>query len=301
LEVELFSVVMLGHHLETGEEVAIKIVTKSETDDEEMSNEISVMAAVNHPNTVRYIEMFVDRDDYYVVLERISGGELFDKIIELSVYEETEAANAIRQALDAINYMHERGYVHRDLKPENLLLSSKDPDAQIKIADFGFATKIEGQLSEYLGTPPYMAPELVILYDESINGSYGKPVDMWALGCILYILLSGLHPFQMDDEEEMIDLIASGELEWLGDGWDNVSEGAKDLVSKMICADPNTRITASEALQHPWISELGSKNVLNVQDALRRFQLRKKFKGVVFSVMAGNRLKRSFKVDTSKN
>jgi len=283
----------LAHHKQTRQEVAIKIVTKSETEDDEMFNEISVMAAIDHPNTVKYHEMFLDDDDYYVVLERISGGELFDKIIELSVYEETEAAIAIQQALSAINFMHERDYIHRDLKPENLLLSSKEPDAQIKIADFGFATKIEGeQLSEYLGTPPYMAPELVILYDETVTGTYGKPVDVWALGCILYILLSGLHPFQMDDEDEMIELISSGELEWLGDGWDYVSEGAKDLVTKMLTADTNTRITAKEALEHPWIME-GSKNILNVQDALKRFQLRKRFKGAVFSVMAGNRLRRS--------
>jgi len=258
-----------------------------------MFNEISVMAAVNHPNTIKYIEMFEDHHDYYVVLERISGGELFDKIIELSVYEEAEAAIAIQQALSAIQYMHELGYVHRDLKPENLLLSSAEPNAQIKIADFGFATKIEDELSDYLGTPPYMAPELIALYDESVIGFYGKPVDIWALGCILYILLSGLHPFQMEDEDEMMDLISSGQLDWLGDGWDDVSEGAKDLVTKMIHYDPSTRITAGEALEHPWIREVGSKNILHVQGSLRKFQVRKKFKGAVFSLIAGNRLKRS--------
>eukprot|EP01129_Flabellula_baltica_P006713 TRINITY_DN2545_c1_g2_i1.p1 TRINITY_DN2545_c1_g2~~TRINITY_DN2545_c1_g2_i1.p1 ORF type:complete len:320 (+),score=77.62 TRINITY_DN2545_c1_g2_i1:140-1099(+) len=292
-----FSVVVNATSKATGQDVAIKIVSKDETDDDEMFSEIYFMSLMDHEHIVKYYEMFEGGDEYFIVLERVSGGELFDRIVEMSVYDEASAARAMNEALSAIAYMHEKDIIHRDLKPENLLLSSDAKDAFIKLADFGFTTSCEEPLDEYLGTPPYMAPELIVLEDESVEGTYGKPVDMWALGCILYILLSGMHPFQMDDDEKMIELIVTGELEWIGDSWDDVSPSAKELIERMLDPNPDTRITAEEALAHPWITQLGTDNVLNVQEQLRKFQLRKKFKGAVFSVLASQKLKRFFQIN----
>jgi len=201
------------------------------------------------------------------------------------------------QALSAIKHIHQLGYVHRDLKPENLLLSSNDEHGNIKLADFGFATKTrEKGLRSVVGTPPYMAPELVILRsgDKKLPG-YGKEIDLWSIGIILYILLSGIHPFQIDEEDEMLTNIESGQWEWLGDQWDLVSDGAKDLIKGLIEPDPKIRLTVDQALTHPWIagSANNSGNLTGAQEKIRKFQARKKLKGAIFSVIATNRLRRA--------
>jgi len=259
--------------------------------------ELVVMSNLAHDHIVEFVEVFNRTDGYYVVVERIYGGELFDRIIELNNYSEAEAIAAITQTFRAIKHIHDLDYVHRDLKPENLLLSSRDSNVNIKIADFGFASKIKDKgLRSVVGTPPYMSPELVILrHGEKEKPGYGKPVDCWAIGVILYILLSGIHPFQLDDEEEMLENIEKGEWEWIGDQWDDVSEDAKDLIKRLIDPNPETRYTIDQALAHPWISgsNVGSKSLNAIKDNMRKFQARKKLKGAIFSIIATNRLKRS--------
>jgi len=262
-----------------------------------MYDELAVMHAVQHENIVEYIEMFNRPDGYYVILERINGGELFDRIIELQTYTETEASTTIRQAFAALNHMHQIGYVHRDLKPENLLLSSRDANASIKLADFGFTSKMrENGLRSVVGTPPYMAPELVKLRskDKKIP-SYGLEVDAWSIGIILYILLSGIHPFQIDDEDEMLDNIEVGEWEWMGDNWDQVSDDAKDLIRRLMDPNPRSRLTIEEALNHPWIvqNNRNDSNLASTQEQIRKFQARKRFKVAIQAVVATNRLRKA--------
>jgi len=274
-----------------------------------MLDELAVMSDIRHDHIVEFIEVFNRTDGYYVVIERIYGGELFDRIVDLSNYTEAEASAVMLETFHAIKHMHDLDYVHRDLKPENLLLASRESNVNIKIADFGFASKMkEKGLRSVVGTPPYMAPELVRLRsgDKSLPG-YGKGVDAWSLGVILYILLSGMHPFQIDDEDEMLDNIEVGIWEWLGETWENVSEHAKNLIVGLMCPDPSVRLTVEQAISHPWFTEGQSQtsNLVGAQEQIRKFQARKKLKGAIYSVMATNRLRRSLQnlklIDETQN
>jgi len=297
-----FSVVHLGVHKQSKEQCAVKIVDKKETGPKAMLDEIKVMAELQHENIVNFKEIFDTPKHYYVVMEYITGGELFDRIIELHRYTELDASHVIAQVLHGLKHLHDKGFVHRDLKPENLLLSSKDTDAVVKIADFGFAKQIsEGNdesLNNMIGTPPYMAPELVRLREtEFAECGYGRPVDCWAVGVILYILLSGIHPFQIEDEEQMLDNIEDGKWTWLGPNWKSISEEAKDLITKLMEKDPKKRLTIEQTLKHHWFTSQASPesapHLSAVKDAIKSFQARKKFKGAIFAVNAMNRLKNS--------
>lgn len=196
-----------------------------------------------------------------------------------------------KQILTAVAHLHSKGICHRDLKPENLLLSSKSEDAVVKVADFGFAAncKIEPEMTALVGTPPYMACELVFLRHQA-DGGYTKQVDLWSLGVILYILLSGIHPFQLEDEEEMLVNIENAQWGWVGDAWKTMSIEAKDLVSNLLCPDPKKRLTAAQALEHPWFN-ITSDEKIDTEE-LKRFQLRRKFRGAVNAIAAINRMKR---------
>jgi len=292
-----FSIVVEAVQKSTDRQVAIKIVDKKNTTPKQMYDELLVMSNLHHENIVEFVEMFNRTDGYYVVLERINGGELFDRIIELQSYSESEAVFVMFQALSALKHMHDLDYVHRDLKPENLLLSSKDPSSNIKIADFGFSAKMKPNgLRSIVGTPPYMAPELLRLRsgNKKVPG-YDKKVDTWSIGIILYILLSGAHPFQLDDEEEMMENIEAGEWEWIGDEWENISDDVKDLIRHLMDPDPQTRYSIDQALEHPWITSGHTNNspLTGAQEQIRKFQARKRFKGAIFSIMATNRLRRA--------
>lgn len=224
----------------------------------------------------------------------IDGGELFDRIIELHHYNEKEAARLFKQILQAVAHLHEKGICHRDLKPENLLLSSRAEDAVVKVADFGFAAncKVNPEMTALVGTPPYMACELVFLRHQD-DGGYSIQVDMWSLGVILYILLSGIHPFQLDDEEEMLTNIENCQWGWVGDAWKTISKEGKDMVMRLLEPDPRRRLTAKQALEHPWLS-INSEEKIDTEE-LRRFQARRKLKGAVRAVAAINRMKATLK------
>lgn len=284
--------VVKAKHKETGETFAVKIVDKNSTGRQEMFDEINVMSKLSHPNIVNFKEIFDRKDGYYVVLEYITGGELFDRIIELQRYSEKEASHVMRQALSGLKHMHDKNLVHRDLKPENLLLSSKSPDATIKLADFGFSreSKTLTDCTEMVGTPEYMAPEIVILRER--NGGYGKPVDIWAMGVVLYILLSGIHPFQMEDEDQMLNNIQNGRWRWLGSNWSKVSESAKELITHMMNPNPSARYTIDQCLNHPWLkTEQSDADLGGVANELRRFQAKKKMRGAIRAVIARNKMK----------
>eukprot|EP01130_Rhizamoeba_saxonica_P001665 TRINITY_DN11538_c0_g1_i1.p1 TRINITY_DN11538_c0_g1~~TRINITY_DN11538_c0_g1_i1.p1 ORF type:complete len:334 (-),score=95.95 TRINITY_DN11538_c0_g1_i1:53-1054(-) len=294
-----FSVVYECRNKKTGEICAVKMVDKEMTNDEQMLDEITIMSQLDHSNIIKFHEIFDLEEDYYVVLEVINGGELFDRIIELQRYTEVEAASTIKQALLAIKHMHDNNIVHRDLKPENLLLSSNSPEATIKIADFGFATRQDhdNHLVELVGTPPYMAPELVSLRERYLGQKgYGRPVDVWALGIVLYILLSGIHPFQQDDEEDMLDDIELGEWDWLGRNWHRVSDEARELIKGMMDADPDKRFTIDQCLEHTWIAKKDEnpeeqEDLVEVQAVVKEFQAKKKLKGAIQAVLATQKMK----------
>jgi len=205
----------------------------------------------NHPNIIKLKEVYEDRKRLILVLEFMKGGELLQHIRRKKFYSEKEASSIIQKVIEAAAYLHKNGVVHRDLKPENLLFTSEEDDAELKIADFGFARYIgEGVLQTPCGSPAYVAPEIVNEED------YNKAVDMWSIGVILYILLCGFPPFYHDNTEKIFVQIKEGKFSFPDPYWTKVSASAKELVSLLLKVDPKERITAEDALKHPWITGL---------------------------------------------
>ncbi|KAK7078576.1 Calcium/calmodulin-dependent protein kinase type 1, partial [Halocaridina rubra] len=179
----------------------------------------------------------------------VTGGELFDRIVEKGSYTEKDASDLIRQVLEAVDYMHDQGVVHRDLKPENLLYYSPDEDSKIMISDFGLS-KMEdsGIMATACGTPGYVAPEVLA------QKPYGKAVDVWSIGVIAYILLCGYPPFYDENDANLFAQILKGEFEFDSPYWDEISDSAKDFIRQLMCVDVEKRYTCKQSLGHPWIS-----------------------------------------------
>ncbi|XP_025424053.1 calcium/calmodulin-dependent protein kinase type 1 isoform X3 [Sipha flava] len=225
---------------------------------------------LTHPNIVQLLETFEDKSKVYLIMELVTGGELFDRIVQKGSYTEKDAAHLIRQVLEAVDYMHEQGVVHRDLKPENLLYYSTDEDSKIMISDFGLS-KIEdsGVMATACGTPGYVAPEVLA------QKPYGKAVDVWSIGVISYILLCGYPPFYDENDANLFAQILKGEFEFDSPYWDDISDSAKNFIRQLMCVDADKRYTCREALAHPWISgnAASSKNIHGTVSA----QLKKNF------------------------
>jgi serine/threonine protein kinase len=223
-------------------------------------------------------------------MELVEGGELLDRIVSKSVYNEKEARDVCTILFDTIAYMHEQNVAHRDLKLENLLLMSSDNDMDIKIADFGFAkiAKTDYSLRTGCGTPCYVAPEIIR------RQNYGTKVDMWSMGVIVYLLLSGTLPFYSENMQDMFGLIKKGDYTFHEEQWGNISDDAKDLVSQLLTVDPKKRISASEALNSNWIrsEELESHDLGSNLQELKKFNAKRKLKQAVMVVMANNKMTR---------
>ncbi|XP_050414132.1 calcium/calmodulin-dependent protein kinase type 1 isoform X1 [Patella vulgata] len=217
--------------------------------EEALDNEIQVLRRLSHPNIVKLLDVFDDKSHVYLIMELVTGGELFDRIVEKGSYTEKDASLLIKQVLEAVDFMHERGVVHRDLKPENLLYYSADPDSKIMISDFGLS-KMEdsGIMATACGTPGYVAPEVLA------QKPYGKAVDCWSIGVISYILLCGYPPFYDENDAMLFQQILKAEFEFDSPYWDDISESAKEFIRKLMCKDPNLRNTCKQAIAHPWIS-----------------------------------------------
>jgi len=244
-----FSVVKEGKKKSTGEKFAIKIIAKNQAEDELqlLQREIDIMRKLTHDHIIYLEEVFDEPDYIYLVLELVTGGELFDQIVARGVYTEGDAANVIRQILEAVAYMHENGIAHRDLKPENLLLLSPTSDI-IKITDFGLSKDFgAGTLKTSCGTPDYVAPEVLkgLPYDHS--------VDIWSIGVITYILLCGFPPFYGNTDAQIFEKILKAQFDYPSPDWDNVSPDAKEFVSAILTLDAQARPTAADCLEAPWL------------------------------------------------
>lgn len=216
--------------------------------------EATMLQSIDHPYIVKLIDVFVHQGKaVYLVMELLNGGDLFDRIVEKGRYTETESRQVMRRIMAAVYYLHqERDIVHRDLKPENILLASRANDIIVKITDFGLAKSItDDGLKTFCGTPQYFAPEVLRRrHTVAGHGRYGKEADMWSMGVILYILLSGTPPFDASIGTDEIDNI---KISFTGSRWEGISDGAKDLISKLLSKDPATRISVVNACSHPWI------------------------------------------------
>ncbi|KAM6059343.1 calcium/calmodulin-dependent protein kinase type 1 isoform 1-T1 [Theristicus caerulescens] len=247
-----FSEVVLAEEKATRKLVAIKCIAKKALEGKETSieNEIAVLHKIKHPNIVALDDIYESGTHLYLIMQLVSGGELFDRIVEKGFYTERDASALIRQILDAVKYLHDMGVVHRDLKPENLLYYSLDEDSKIMISDFGLS-KIEGcgsVMSTACGTPGYVAPEVLA------QKPYSKAVDCWSIGVIAYILLCGYPPFYDENDTKLFEQILRAEYEFDSPYWDDISDSAKDFIQHLMEKDPGKRFTCEQALQHPWIA-----------------------------------------------
>lgn len=268
-----FSEVRLAESKEKpGQMFAVKIIDKKALKGKEdsLENEIKVLRRLTHPNIVQLLETYEDKLKVYLVMELVTGGELFDRIVEKGSYTEKDASGLIRQVLEAVDYMHEQGVVHRDLKPENLLYYSPDEDSKIMISDFGLS-KMEdsGIMATACGTPGYVAPEVLA------QKPYGKAVDVWSIGVISYILLCGYPPFYDENDANLFAQILKGEFEFDSPYWDDISDSAKDFIHKLMCVNVEERYTCKQALAHPWISGNAASNK-NIHGTVSE-QLKKNF------------------------
>ncbi|KAI9988271.1 hypothetical protein PInf_021669 [Phytophthora infestans] len=284
-----FSVVREATHKTTGERFAIKCIKRAQlsADDlEALVAEVKILREMQHPHIVKLYDVFQEEKYFFLVTEYMPGGELFERIVKKNFYSEREARDLVKVLLQTIAFCHDADVVHRDLKPENLLLSSAEDDADIKLADFGFAKKAiqngDAGLSTACGTPGYVAPEILM------SKPYGKEVDIWSIGVITYILLCGYPPFHHDNQGVLFRLIKAGRYEFDSPYWDDVSVEAKDLISKMLFLKPVERWTARQLLEHPWIAGDAVKDVqlTTALEELRKFNARRKFRAAVSTVKA---------------
>jgi len=263
-----FSIVYLAVQKASGVQYAVKVINKKDLGKDYEKNlkmEVDILKKVNHPNIIALKELFDTPDKLYLIMELVTGGELFDKIVEKGSYTESEAGQLVRKIVSAVDYLHNLGIVHRDLKPENLLLKRADNDLEIAIADFGLS-KIVGQqmmMQTACGTPSYVAPEV-------LNASgYGKEVDMWSIGVITYILLCGFPPFYGDTVPEIFEQIMEANFDYPEEYWGSVSKEAKDFINRLLVVDSDKRLTAGDALRHPWLAASGAHGAGKVLNTAR--------------------------------
>ncbi|XP_046379268.1 calcium/calmodulin-dependent protein kinase type II delta chain-like isoform X25 [Haliotis rufescens] len=309
-----FSIVRRCVQKATGLEFAAKIInTKklSARDHQKLEREARICRLLKHPNIVRLHDSIQDEGFHYLVFDLVTGGELFEDIVAREFYSEADASHCMQQILESVNYCHLHGIVHRDLKPENLLLPSKPENlllaskakgAAVKLADFGLAIEVQGDQQAWFGfagTPGYLSPEVLR------KDPYGKPVDIWACGVILYILLVGYPPFWDEDQHRLYAQIKAGAYDYPSPEWDTVTPEAKNLINSMLTVNPAKRITASEALKHPWICQRERvASVVHRQetvDCLKKFNARRKLKGAILTTMLATRNFSSRSLNVKKN
>ncbi|XP_078421697.1 calcium/calmodulin-dependent protein kinase type II delta chain-like isoform X24 [Cetorhinus maximus] len=288
-----FSIVRRCVKLSTGQEYAAKIInTKklSARDHQKLEREARICRLLKHSNIVRLHDSISEEGFHYLVFDLVTGGELFEDIVAREYYSEADASHCIHQILDSVNHIHQHDIVHRDLKPENLLLASKCKGAAVKLADFGLAIEVQGEQQAWFGfagTPGYLSPE--VLRKEA----YGKPVDIWACGVILYILLVGYPPFWDEDQHKLYQQIKAGAYDFPSPEWDTVTPEAKNLINQMLTINPAKRITATEALKHPWVCQRSTvASMMHRQETvecLKKFNARRKLKGAILTTMLATR------------
>ncbi|XP_041957699.1 calcium/calmodulin-dependent protein kinase type II subunit beta-like isoform X17 [Alosa sapidissima] len=288
-----FSVVRRCVKLCSGQEYAAKIINTKKLnarDHQKLEREARICRLLKHSNIVRLHDSISEEGFHYLLFDLVTGGELFEDIVAREYYSEADASHCIQQILEAVLHCHQMGVVHRDLKPENLLLASKCKNAAVKLADFGLAIEVQGDQQAWFGfagTPGYLSPE--VLRKEA----YGKPVDIWACGVILYILLVGYPPFWDEDQHKLYQQIKAGAYDFPSPEWDTVTPEAKNLINQMLTINPAKRITSQEALKHPWVCQRSTvASMMHRQETvecLKKFNARRKLKGAILTTMLVSR------------
>ncbi|KYR01465.1 protein kinase 1 [Tieghemostelium lacteum] len=250
-----FATVRLAVQKSSGEKYAVKIIDKKKMSmtskrKDSLMDEVNVLSKVKHTNIISIVDKFETQKNLYLVLELVTGGELFDKIVENTKFSENICRFILKQLCDAVAYLHSKDIAHRDLKPENILLASPDSFV-IKISDFGLSRALdEGMYMQTMcGTPQYVAPEVL-----QTKSGYSKAVDLWSVGVIMYILLCGFPPFGDPNDKNFFNKIKMGGFSFPSPYWDPISDEAKDLIKNLIKVNPIERFTIEQTLSHPWFS-----------------------------------------------
>uniref|UniRef100_A0A3B5B171 Serine/threonine-protein kinase H1-like n=1 Tax=Stegastes partitus TaxID=144197 RepID=A0A3B5B171_9TELE len=243
-----FSRVVRAEHRATRQPFAIKMMEVAAPRGREVcASELAVLQRVNHANVIQLIEVFQFPRRVYAVLELATGGELLDRVVSRGHFTERDATRALQMVLAGVGHLHNLGVTHRDLKPENLLYYHPGADSRLLVTDFGSATFGGTLAGTTCGTPEYMAPEVLL------RKPYTCAVDMWALGVIAYIVLSGSMPFEDDNRTRLYKTIVRGKYSFHGNPWPSVSNLAKDFIARLLVSDPAARLTADQAIRHPWV------------------------------------------------
>ncbi|XP_064639320.1 peripheral plasma membrane protein CASK-like isoform X8 [Lineus longissimus] len=293
-----FSVVRRCIHKDTGHQFAVKIVDVAKftsspgLSKEDLKREASICHMLKHPHIVELLETYSSDGMLYMVFEYMDGADLCFEIVKRAtagfVYSEAVASHYIRQILEALRYCHENDIIHRDMKPHCVLLACKENSAPVKLGGFGVAIQLpeSGKISGgRIGTPHFMAPEVIN------REPYGKPVDVWGCGVMLFILLSGTLPF-CGTKDRLFDAISEGRYYMNPRQWDYISDDAKDLVHRMLEKDPDRRITVEEALQHKWVKEKSRVAKLHLHETveeMKKFNARRKLKGAVLAAVSSSK------------
>ncbi|KAI7894877.1 kinase-like domain-containing protein [Mucor mucedo] len=290
LGVGSFAVVKECTELATGDKCAVKIILKKVIAGKRqmLDSELDILTKVRHNHIVSLHDIYESDDAVYIVTDLCTGGELFQRIVERGTYTEAIAADLVRQMLEGLSYLHSEGIVHRDIKPENLLFKTPEEDAELLITDFGLSKLLKNNnevLTTACGTPGYVAPEVLL------GSGHGKPVDIWSVGVIMYTLLSGYTPFYGEDQNELFNCIMKGQYEFDDEYWSDISEGAKNLINRLLTFDPKQRVTAEEALTDPWIVSEADSSIDLAPNVRKGFNSRRTLKSIVTAVAAINRLK----------
>ena len=264
---------------------AIKSISKKNLSDKDLSDlikEVDIISGLDHPNIIKFNETYHDKYYFHIVMELCRGKEVFDRIIENGHIKERKVCQVIMKLLNAISYCHSRGITHRDLKPENILFETSEPDSEIKLIDFGLSRKYsqDEKMHTILGTPYYVAPEV-------LRGEYDEKCDLWSIGALCYIMLSGQPPFKGSSNNEIFNKILRDDVDCSGSKWRSISQEAHDFVKLCLNKNAEKRPSAIEALEQPWFKSLldevhSDKNIdINILENLKNYNIKESLKKMV--------------------
>jgi calcium-dependent protein kinase len=238
---------------------------------QKLRNEITIVKQLDHPNIIKFFEIFEETKRILIVQEKCKGEELFEVLLKKKNFSESQACFIIKEIFSVLAYLHDKGFVHRDLKPENVLIEDNSEGVSVKVVNFLSAARIfnDSALSGLVGTAYYVAPEV-------IQGLYGEKCDLWSAGVILFMLLSGYPPFDGHSDKDILEKVLLSKPNYSEMSWSGVSEEAKDLLCKLLCPEP-VRLSATQALKHPWILKFSNTNNRNSLSVVHAFENLKNF------------------------